>query len=191
MKHKNYNIVTLRDCIGCDEQNLALGQDIFGAGVKFIGGLFGDDRTKLTMSHWNQLFPGAGYWANRLKSYLASKIHYEEDLKFLYDHGDGNMTGDFDNFASDNKCQLFPNYPNCVPPEGIRRGLQKILQLELTGTTSPQVGTTQIGTIPQYQNLIPGQTQFIPKTQLASALPLIAGVVVVGMLLSKQKRGRR
>lgn len=182
--NRNYDIVTLRDCIGCDDQPAPHLSGVFDDVWSFGKGLFGDDRRELTISDWNQLFPGNGYWSNRLKQYLAGKIKYDTDMKFVYDHGKG--TGDFDNFASENKCQLFSNYPSCIPPEGIRAGLQRVLQQELIAPG--QVAPTPLPISP---NLIPGQTGFTAPTTLTGALPLIAGVVVVGMLLSKQKPQRR
>lgn len=86
-----FEIVTLRDCMGCKKKGRYALKDgnwydpvsIIIGGVQTILDLFGigNKSRRLTQSDWANLFPTNGYWNNRLRSYLASHISWDTDLK--------------------------------------------------------------------------------------------------------------
>lgn len=96
-KNKLFDILTLSDCVGCDDsyQNNKLfpftrprlGDPVTiitgGIGIlsQLFPGLFGVARRRLNPSDWIKLFPGDGEWTVKLRTYLASRIHYDVDLK--------------------------------------------------------------------------------------------------------------
>jgi hypothetical protein len=83
-----FEIVTLSDCVGCRKTKTTLRDgmspiDIIIGGVDFISKIFGfgNKSRALTSADWQRLFPASGSWTNRLRSYLASHISWDTDLK--------------------------------------------------------------------------------------------------------------
>lgn len=176
---RDYRILTLQDnnCLGCYDGTL--GADPMGIITgsipllnQIFPNLFGGNRRRLTQADWNQMFPGNGYWTVRLKNYLARHTHYDVDLKYLYDTGNG--YGYIINFIAENRAEIWPQRWQSVQqlsyPEQLRLFEDVINEEKFTGGNSP---VSQV-------KYLQGSMDF------SKILPIAGVVLVVGLLMSKK-----
>ena len=167
---KNFEIVTLSD----HNRNSyrSLGQvDTIGGIIRDIFGLFGGGgRRKLNAGDWREMFPANGEWTNKLRRYLADKIHYNVDL---------NNVEEFTNyFASDNRYKLCT--PDQLNPSGGQIGgcalkkLMEILASERSGKPIIQTG------------VIPSPYQFAGAFNFGAYLPLLIGGAILLFVINKK-----
>jgi len=127
--------------------------------------LFGSER--LTMDHLNKLFPSNGFWTNKYKNHLLSRIKYLKDVSVGLHH----YTGEF---IEQNLNTFCPGVVKGGPGgQECWKNFYKVLQQEnVTGGHSP-VGNV-LGAGIDYQTIL-----------------LIGGGVLLLSVLLKKKRARK
>ena len=133
MKTKSFSIATLSGL----ENNLgALAQDpitIITAGSAFLQtlfpNLFGSNRTRLTMSDWQKILPGSGYWTVKLRAYFNEHIHYDTNLD--------NMAEFTKYFVHNNQQEIcgIPNYPAPYDPSCLDKFYSLLQNESVSGGT--------------------------------------------------------
>lgn len=180
---RKFEIVTLSD-----RQNFQnLGDPItiltgtVGVLSSIFPNIFGGGRKRLTPDMWREMLPGSGYWSTKLRTYLATRIHYDVDVE-------RNILPFTMQFVADNNQEICPgtytfqNPPGTNPGGGGVAGWQpcyqtliaKINQEKSTGGNAP-IGQTPggFGSTLDYSTLVP---------------IAIGGVVLVALMKSKKKK---
>ena len=173
MKNKTrlFDIATLSDCIGCDENynssytSLSEPIAILTGGIAILQSifpnLFGGGRRPLTSADWIMMFPGNGNWTVRLRMYLSEHIHYDADLP--------NIAEFSRYFVDENKtaiCGINVAFNDCY-----QQFLQIIEQEKFSG------GTLPIGSIPG----MPGTFNY------AALMPWLIGGLALAFIMKKKK----
>ena len=133
--------------------------------------IFGGSRIRMTDAMWLQIIPGNGYWTDRLRNYLKTKIHFNTDVQKVVAGTGGQTNLQWATKAFVNENQSLLGFGSDQMDKFYER-----LRIEGRG------GGTQTGGPPSY---LPGLGFSIPTEWLLIG----AGVLVV--ILSKKRRRRK
>ena len=153
---------------------------ILTAGVGFLTqmfpSIFGGNRKILTEADWMALVPGNGYITARLRTYLASVIRYDTDVKRIAPSGKTNLEAQTIYFAQ--------HYSLDWCPDGSCQGnSESVLMPKFYSLLRKEAaGQGQQGNVPGFM-----QAGF----DFAKALPYLAVGVLALLILNKKKSRKK